>query len=647
MRQKARGKAIPNSTPGRDPESRNHKPATFKYFLSVSYRFPRLKGVKEESDPAKTEGFDDPALLPGGTDDLADNPSESRPPEGDPGAEEREDYQDPLYSPSGSEVEEEQEEEEEEDCKKVRAAKVKEEYPWETTRCEYEAPSDFARLVFCVPLHSNNSAHVMEALQQVYIELRSLNLPVLRFHTDRGREFCNSGVRAWFHHRGVRTTTREADAPQQNGAAEQAVRWLKARARTLLRQAGAGSELWPCAMATAAMSPSVNDGHVVLRNDGKGNGFVQTLHVRTKLFTPEPPPLEFVGDSVEPEHPPPRLRVRGKRALEELVGEDEVPPPLPPPAEAPRPEGFVLHSEEEEPPRIARVSLQVLEQTARELVEEDWDLDEALWVLAIVCKVEPQLQLKVGLYRHGGVVGVLGGTSQRPWLTELMVQVLSAVAPGAEYTSLWLSNSTVQPVHVDSQNLQGSTNVVLPVKLPRVGGELWVELQPGDVPSSVVEERVDGKGHRFLGVTHQLQKGKPFFLDPRRRHATAPWEGERVVLVAYTVNTLGTVPESDLQALESLGFPLPGSTRLPLTQQQDVRRLDAFDCFEEEPLREAQECVERVVGGDLLRWGLERDSEGRSGNCETRGFVEPETQASPASSVARASTSHTPGPRAS
>ena len=50
------------------------------------------------------------------------------------------------------------------------------------------------------------------------------------------------------------------------------------------------------------------------------------------------------------------------------------------------------------PLRVARVSLQVLEQTARELVEEDWDLDEALWVLAQVCKVEPQLQLKVGLY---------------------------------------------------------------------------------------------------------------------------------------------------------------------------------------------------------------------------------------------------------
>ena len=197
--------------------------------------------------------------------------------------------------------------------------------------------------------------------------------------------------------------------------------------------------------------------------------------------------------------------------------------------------------------------------------------------------------------------GSLGGTSQRPWLTELIVQVLSAVAPEAEYPSLWLSNSTV---HVDSQNLQGSTNAVLPVKLPPEGGELRVELQPGDVPNGIVEERVDGKGQRFLGVTHKLQKGKPFFIDPKRRQATAPWEGERVVLVAYTVNTLGKVPESELQALERLSFPLPGSTRLPLTQQRDVRRLDAFDCFEEEPLREAQECVERVVGGDLLRVGF-------------------------------------------
>ena len=63
------------------------------------------------------------------------------------------------------------------------------------------------------------------------------------------------------------------------------------------------------------LSPTVNDGHVVLRNDGKGNGFVQTLHVRTNLVSPDPPPLEFVGDSLEPEHPPPRFRIKGKQGF--------------------------------------------------------------------------------------------------------------------------------------------------------------------------------------------------------------------------------------------------------------------------------------------------------------------------------------------
>ncbi|CAE6939982.1 GIP [Symbiodinium sp. CCMP2592] len=437
--------AGPIRVKGKDPESRNHRPATFKYFLAVSYRFPRLKGVKEESDPSQTEGFDDAALLPGGTDDLADEafPAAEGPP--------HEDYEDSLYEPSLAEEEEEAEGEGVEGPREF-AAKVAEEHPWESARCELETPPDMARLVFAVPLHTNK------------------------------------------------------------------------------------------------------------------------------------------GDSLEEERTPPPRRVRGKRSagvrLDDVFALDP-PPPLPPPAEAPHPEGPVSPVEEESA-RVARLSLQDLEGLATELIEDDWDLDEALWVLAEVCRAAPQLQHKAGLYRHGGVVGVLGGTTDKPWLTELMNMVLSAVAPTAEYTSLWLSNSTVQPVHADHHNLQGSTNVVLPLKLPPNGGDLWIELKPGDLVSGPVEERVDGKGRRWLGTTHKLERGKPFFLDPTRRHATTPWKGERAVLVGYTVNTLGKELEHEFQSLEALGFPLPASVRLPLTEQQDVRRLDAFDCFEEEPLQETK-----------------------------------------------------------
>ena len=60
------------------------------------------------------------------------------------------------------------------------------------------------------------------------------------------------------------------------------------------------------------------------------------------------------------------------------------------------------------------------------------------------------------------------------------------------------------------------------------------------------------------------------------------------MLVACTVNTLGKELEHEFQSLEALGFPLPASVRLPLIEQQDVRRLDAFDCFEEEPPQETK-----------------------------------------------------------
>ena len=176
------------------------------------------------------------------------------------------------------------------------------------------------------------------------------------------------------------------------------------------------------------------------------------------------------------------------------------------------------------------------------------------------------------------------------------------MAPGTEYTSLWLSKSTAQSVRADRRNLQGSTNVVLPLKLPPNGGDLWVELQPSDVVDGPVEARVDRRGKRWLGTTLKLQRGKPLLLDPKRRHATSSWTGERVVLVAYTVNTLGKVPESEFKTLEALNFPLPVSVRLPLTE------LDVFDCFEEEPLAEVEARrpngqTSELVGGSTAKGG--------------------------------------------
>ena len=120
------------------------------------------------------------------------------------------------------------------------------------------------------------------------------------------------------------------------------------------------------------------------------------------------------------------------------------------------------------------------------------------------------------------------------------------------------------------------------------------------------------------------------------------------MLVAYTVNTLGKELEHECQGLEALGFPLPASVRLPLTEQQDVRRLDAFDCFEEEPLQEVEVRhpdgqTSGLVGGSVLKGGgLERNPSRRSRHCRVRGVVEPKAHARPAASTVATRTAGLP-----
>ena len=109
--------------------------------------------------------------------------------------------------------------------------------------------------MLCVPFLETKSPSVLEALQEIYLYLPALNLPALPLHTDRSRAFMNTATRntrKWFANQLVRVTTTEGDAPAQNSSAERAIRWLKTRARTLLRSADFPPSLWECAMRAAA-----------------------------------------------------------------------------------------------------------------------------------------------------------------------------------------------------------------------------------------------------------------------------------------------------------------------------------------------------------------------------------------------------------
>ena len=406
----------------------------------------------------------------------------------------------------------------------------------------------------------------------------------------------NKATRRWFASQLVRVTTTEGDAPAQNGSAERTIRWLKTRARTLLRAADFPPSLWACAMRAAAaqqrsevlgiatklaapfgakclvrvkaytsvaaakgeiaerwisgryagLSPTVNEGHLVYRDDGKGNGFAQSLHVRTKVVEPPECPEQFEGESV-----PVRRRIVGKS---------------PPEAEL-------------RAAQLGSWTWSELEAGAKTLLQE-WDPEAAKNLLMQVCQAYPEEQYQAGMFRRGGIVGCMRSTWSKPWLASLCARLLQHHAPDATFTSVCLSNSCQKDIHIDSSNLPGTKNLILPVCLPKRGGDLWVELGSGDVVRGPIVEHTDARGRRRHGVVHRLEEDEVFEFDPKRHHFVTPFKGTRVVVIGYTSDVLGKAEKDDLDGLADLGFPLPDSAYLQAPRLSQVQEEEANEAPE-------------------------------------------------------------------
>ena len=165
------------------------------------------------------------------------------------------------------------------------------------------------------------------------------------------------------------------------------------------------------------------------------------------------------------------------------------------------------------------------------------------------------VSISFGAFVHGGRVGISQATSQRPQLAKLLCRMITEKEPQATFTAIQILRDVESPVHTDKYN--ADLNVLLPLKLPRSGGNLWQELREGDCVSSAIQIRSHGE-QQIAGVTIPLREGHSTVLDPKRRHATQPWkQGTRLVLAAFTAGSYHKLPMSDCAILETLGFPVP------------------------------------------------------------------------------------------
>ena len=120
----------------------------------------------------------------------------------------------------------------------------------EIRRCSKPLKVRHVTVVF--PMESRATSEVIQALDAVTLQFRSMGLPIWRLHSDKARELIAKPVQRWAMSRQILQTTTGGDNPASAGHVESEVNQLKRRVRLHLRQSGLGVESWPLALRYAA-----------------------------------------------------------------------------------------------------------------------------------------------------------------------------------------------------------------------------------------------------------------------------------------------------------------------------------------------------------------------------------------------------------
>ena len=176
-----------------------------------------------------------------------------------------------------------------------------------------------------------------------------------------------------------------------------------------------------------------------------------------------------------------------------------------------------------------------------------------------------------GAYSQGRLQGLRANSKRFPAASAVFASFVRHRLPDHPFTTVTLFRNLQTDCHVDSGNLS-TPNAVFAIS-HFTGGGIWVG---------------DGKGPHVRNVKGQAVQGTVMSLDQdpvvfdayRFPHCTEPWQGERVVLVAYAVKNLSEMQTDQAMALLQQGFLVPPQCPFPFAaSQQDappVRPKDAW-----------------------------------------------------------------------
>ena len=160
-----------------------------------------------------------------------------------------------------------------------------------------------------------------------------------------------------------------------------------------------------------------------------------------------------------------------------------------------------------------------------------------------------------GAWVFGSQIGIRTDTKSFPKSSALFCRYVHQVNPHHTFSSLVLLDDVHSPLHVDCNNDRSSWNLVIPLTRFRKG-HIWEECEG-------VADRFEDASGTFWGRLHDVSAGPVLLHAAVDRHAVLPWEGRRVVLIAFTPRDSPKLPLADRDWLGDIGFRLPSSSALP------------------------------------------------------------------------------------
>ena len=147
-----------------------------------------------------------------------------------------------------------------------------------------------------------------------------------------------------------------------------------------------------------------------------------------------------------------------------------------------------------------------------------------------------------GAWARGPHFGLTRTVARFPAVSRLLASILQGIDSEFMFSTCTLARNVVSKPHRDKNNAAGSWNLVVPCSKFQ-GGELWIQCPEGSTFRSQ-----DGEPGTLWDTS------TPTRFDPQLWHATAPWGGDRIILIGFHVRHVDRLKPEDKELLRGLNF---------------------------------------------------------------------------------------------